>query len=77
MILDFVKQISDKINFFIPDTFYVISKEKLSTILLDPNLKQYLISQAKSIGYSSEFLTDFFKMIKESSKAKFRNGRFT
>jgi hypothetical protein len=75
-VLSFIKNFSEKINFFIPRTFYVISREKLSTILLDPNLKQYLINQARLIGYSQDFLDEFFKSTKDSSKTRFNNCKY-
>lgn len=73
-VLQFVEHFSKQINFFIPNTFFVLSKEKLSTILMDPGLVNFLRDQARLAGYKEDFLTEYFEGIQQRSRSRFRES---
>ena len=74
-VLEFVKHFSEKINFFIPNTFFVLPKEKVNTILLDPGVIEFLREQASAIGYSEDFIDEFFENCKQRKRARFKKGK--
>lgn len=76
-VLRLVERFTGQVTFLIPNTFFVLSKEALTSKPLDPGLAAFLKAQAVKVGYKAEFVEDFFAPLRLRKRARFKPSRLT